>query len=137
MHDGLKNLSDKEVIRKVREAPTKLRKSAQSFLKKLRKNGVTLDDNGDIDFSKVADHKVVNELRKNEGLVRLTLMQADLEFEYPQKLEKMKVKADILKMVEEEEAKMKSIAQEKEREEAQRRVLTYEEYYDASPKSET
>lgn len=38
-------------------------------------------------------------------------MQADLEFEYPQKLEKMKVKGDILKLVEEEEAKMKSIAQ--------------------------
>lgn len=28
IHDGLKQLSDKEVIRKVREAPTKLKKSA-------------------------------------------------------------------------------------------------------------
>ena len=28
IHDGLKNLSNKEVIRKVREAPTKLKKSA-------------------------------------------------------------------------------------------------------------
>lgn len=41
-------------------------------------------------------------------------MQADLEFEYPQKLEKLMIKADILKMVEEEEAKVKSIAQQKE-----------------------
>jgi hypothetical protein len=28
IHDGLKNLSDKEVILRVREAPTKLKKSA-------------------------------------------------------------------------------------------------------------
>lgn len=43
-------------------------------------------------------------------MVKLTLMQADLEFEYPQKLEKMMVKSDILKLVEEEELKLKSIA---------------------------
>jgi hypothetical protein len=40
---------------------------------------------------------------KNETLVKVTLMQADLEFEYPQKLEKMTIKADILEMLEEEE----------------------------------
>jgi hypothetical protein len=28
IHDGLKNLSDREIILKVREAPTKLKKSA-------------------------------------------------------------------------------------------------------------
>jgi hypothetical protein len=74
IHDGLKNLSDKEVIRKVREAPTKLKKSATSLLKKLKKNGVRLDDNGEVDFSQVADEHVAQELRKNEALVRLTLM---------------------------------------------------------------
>ena len=68
---------------KVREAPTKLKKSAQTFLKKLRKHGVKLDDNGEADFSAVADQHVVTELKKNEHIVRLTLMQADLEFEYP------------------------------------------------------
>jgi hypothetical protein len=44
---------------------------------------VKLDDNGDVDFSVVQDVHVINELKKNESLVRLTLMQADLEFEYP------------------------------------------------------
>ncbi len=43
-------------------------------------------------------------------MVKLTLIQADLEFEYPQKLERMMIKGDILKMIEEEEAKLKSIA---------------------------
>lgn len=83
IHDGLKNLSDKEVIRKVREAPTKLKKSAQTFLKKLKKHGVHLDDRGDVVYSAIEDDHVRSELKKNDSLVRLTLMQADLEFEYP------------------------------------------------------
>jgi hypothetical protein len=79
----------------------------------------------------------VSELKKNEALVKLTLLQADLEFEYPQKLEKMRSKADILRLVEEEEAKLKSIAHQKEMEEMQKKVLTYEEYFNANPHSET
>jgi len=49
----------------------------------------------------------------------------------------MRVKADILRLVEEEEAKLKSIAQQKEMEELSRKVLTYEEYFNASPAAET
>jgi hypothetical protein len=64
-------------------------------------------------------------------------MQADLEFEYPQKLEKMQIKSDILRMLDEEEAKLKSIARQKEYEEMQKKVLTYEEYYSANPRAET
>ena len=60
-------------------------------------------------------------------------MQADLEFEYPQKLEKMMVKADILKIADEEEAKFRSMALAKEQEEMSKKVLTYEEYYHAQP----
>lgn len=43
IHDGLKNLSDTEIIRKVRESPTKLKSAAKSFLRKLRKLNVTLN----------------------------------------------------------------------------------------------
>lgn len=50
MHDGLKNLSDNELIAKVREAPTKLKRNAKEFLKKLNKYGVELDENGDLDL---------------------------------------------------------------------------------------
>ena len=53
-------------------------------------------------------------VESNEALVKLTLFQSDLEFEYPQKLEKMMIKGDILKMIEEEENKLKSIAFQKE-----------------------
>lgn len=67
----------------MREAPTKLKRQARSFLKKLRKYGAKLDDNGDLNLSDVRDNNVVKYLSKNEQLVKLTLMQADLEFEYP------------------------------------------------------
>jgi len=49
----------------------------------------------------------------------------------------MRIKGDILKLVEEEEAKLKSIAQQKEMDEMSKRVLTYEEYYGDSPAHET
>ena len=38
-------------------------------------------------------------------------MHADLEFEYPHKLEKLAVKADVMKMIEEEEDKIKFLSQ--------------------------
>jgi len=49
---------------------------------------------------------MVTYISKFEQLVKLTLMQADLEFEYPMKLEKMIVKSDILKLANKEEEKM-------------------------------
>lgn len=75
MHDGLKHLSDKELISKVREAPTKLKRNAKEFLKKLNKYRVELDENGDLDLEHVRDENVRKYLIKNESLVKLTLMQ--------------------------------------------------------------
>jgi len=49
----------------------------------------------------------------------------------------MRIKGDILKLVEEEEAKLKSIAHQKEMEEMSKKVLTYEEYYGEGPLNET
>jgi len=44
---------------------------------------VKLDENADLDLRDVKEANVRKYLQKNESLVRLTLMQADLEFEYP------------------------------------------------------
>lgn len=71
------------MIQKVREAPSKLKRNARSFLKKLQKQGVKLDSNGELDLSDVREDNVRNYINKNVGIVKLTLMQADLEFEYP------------------------------------------------------
>jgi hypothetical protein len=76
-------LSDNQLIAKVRSAPTKLKKNAKAFLKKIQKYGATLDDYGDLDLSDVKDDNVRQYLQKNDQIVKVTLMQADLEFEYP------------------------------------------------------
>lgn len=69
-------------------------------------------------------------------------MQADLKFEYPQKLEKILVQADILRWLDEEEEKLKNIALEEYLEAETKSkadvkttpgkefYLTYDEYYD-------
>ena len=44
--------------------------------------------------------------------MKITLMQEDLEFEYPHKLEKIAVRADMLSWLNEEEEKLKHIADE-------------------------
>lgn len=124
-------------MRRVREGPTRLKRAAKSLLFKLQKHNVILDQNGDVDFSNVKEPNVLASLKKNENLVRLTLMQADLEFEYPQKLEKMTIKADLLKLIDEEELKLRSMVEHKEHEELAKKVLTYEEYYSNYPQQET
>lgn len=84
VNDGLLGLSDKEVLHKVREAPTKLKKSMKKLLLRLNKLGVKLDDNGEVDYSDVANQKEVRAAYKNkEQLVKTCLMLADLQFEYP------------------------------------------------------
>lgn len=141
IHDGLKHLSDNEIIQKVVERPTNLKKKAKGFLKMLKKHNVYLDENADPVFDDVKDQNIVHFLKKRENLVRVTLMQADLEFEYPQKLEKILVKADILNWLDEEEEKLKNIALEEFMEkEAEKKaggklipgdefLLTYDDYY--------
>lgn len=117
----------------MREAPTKLKRSAKSFLRKLEKYGVSLDEDGELDLSAVPEKNVRKFLTENASMATLTLMQADLEFEYPHKLEKMLVKADVVELANKEEEKLQFAAFAKEAEEARRRVLTYEEYFQLDP----
>ena len=67
-----------------------MKRKAKSFLKKVRKHGARLDEDGELDLADVKEANVRRYLEKHAGLVRLTLMQADLDFEYPHKLERMK-----------------------------------------------
>lgn len=54
-----------------------------SFLKKLKKYNVKLDQNGELDLSEVMNDNMKSLVKNHENLAKLTLMQADLEFEYP------------------------------------------------------
>ena len=79
----MKHLSNAEIIQKVVEGPKKLKKNAKGFLQVLLKHGVYLDDEANVVYDNVGDQNIVNFLEKQESLVKVTLMQADLDFEYP------------------------------------------------------
>ena len=141
IHDGLKELTNAEIINKVTAGPTKLKAKAKGFLQVLQKHGVYLDEDANPVYSKVKDENVRKFLEKRDLLVKTTLIQADLEFEYPQKLERLIVRADMLTWLDQEEEKLKNIALEEFMEaESQKKAgvkttpgtefyLTYDDYY--------
>ena len=83
MSDGLSGLSDKEIWLKARLVPTKMKKYFRHLLKKLDKDGVKLDANGDLDWSQVQPNRVGHYNGKEE-LIKTVLQLRDLQFEYPQ-----------------------------------------------------
>ena len=72
----------------------------------LKKNNVRLTSKGEIDYGKI-EPQIQHVVKKQEQLVKLVLMQQDLEFEYPHKFERIKVRADLLKWLDEEEERVK------------------------------
>jgi hypothetical protein len=102
-------------------------------LVRLRKLGVKLDEHGELDLTDVELKNERNYILKNSSIAKLTLMQSDLEFEYPQKLEKMQIRADVIEMANKEEEKLQFAEFAKEAEEARKKVLTYEEYFGIDP----
>lgn len=107
----MKNLSNQEVIEKVTESPNKLKHRAKSLLHFLRKHDIRLNSEGEIDYERLQqadDSKnLMHVIKKQEQLIKVVLLQADLEFEYPHKIEKIKVRADLLKWLDEEEERIK------------------------------
>lgn len=128
--DGLKGLGDREILQKVREVPTRIKRNTKSLIKRLEKFGVKLNDDGSVDYSKVPYKHVVKSLKKMDGLIRIALMQKDLAFEYPQHTEKMKIKADILKIVNAEEKKLQQLKYDKEVKDKADPELSYEQYFE-------
>jgi hypothetical protein len=129
--DGLKGLSDGELIQKMREVPTRIKKNAKSLVKKLEKLNVTLKEDGSVDYSKVPYEHVVRSLQNIDSIIRIALMQKDLEFEYPQHAEKLKIKGDILKIINSEEVKLQKMKEEQEVKEKADPELNYEQYFES------
>ncbi|CAI2359690.1 unnamed protein product [Moneuplotes crassus] len=129
--DGLKGLSDREIIQKVREVPTRIKKNSKSLVKKLEKMNVRLNDDGSVNYSQVPYPHVVKSLQKMEGVVKIALMHKDLEFEYPQHFEKLQIKGDMMKMINAEEMKLEQLKLEKEIKEKADPELSYEQYFES------
>ena len=129
INDGLKGLSDKEIVQKIKEVPTRIKKNAKSLLKKLEKFNVKLDNDGNVDYSGVPYPHLVKNLKKIDTLIKIALMEKDLQFEYPQHLEKIKIKGDILMIANAEESRMNKMEHEREIMEMQLNELNYEQYF--------
>ena len=52
------HLNDNDIIAKMREAPTQLKRKAKAFLKKIKYHGAMLDEEGELDLSDVRDDNV-------------------------------------------------------------------------------
>ncbi len=117
--DGLGSLSDKDVILKIRDAPTRVKKRTKQLLGKLDKLGVTLDENGNVDYSNILHKKDMEVMKDNEALIKVALMEKALEFEYPHKLRKL----------------LKPIQRPAPLPERPKVLLTYEQYFAIEPKS--
>lgn len=77
IHDGLKNLSNQEVIEKITESPNKLKHRAKNLLNFLRKNDIRLTFDGEVDYDHLLSkaksgkdrrdrHKIMHVLKKKE-----------------------------------------------------------------------
>jgi len=90
---------------KAAEAPKKLKKYFRHLVKRLDKTGIKLDPNGEIDWSEV-DPKHFGRWAPKKEIIKMALKMRDLEFEFPQKLEKMKLKSSMIELLDQEEAKL-------------------------------
>lgn len=130
MNDGLAGLSDREIMYKVREVPTKIKKHLKHFSLKLIKSKVKLDENGELDFSECKNPKMIEAYyRGKETTAKIALMYNDIEYEYPHKLERLQIKADMMNLIEAEEQKLKDKTRWDREKELRSRELNYEEYY--------
>lgn len=82
--DRLSGLKSNEIMQVVAPRPKKLKKESKELLTKLKKYNITLDAKGDVDYSGCPYPHVVKKLQQNP-LVKIALLQEDLEYEFPHK----------------------------------------------------
>jgi hypothetical protein len=82
--DRLSGLTSSEIMQSVAARPTKSKRESKDLLTKLRKYNITLDAKGDVDYSGCPYPHVVKKLQQNP-LVKIALLQDDLQYEFPHK----------------------------------------------------
>ncbi len=112
--DKLSGLSDREIMDAVVTTPTRIKKQAKQLLKQLEKHNIKLDATGEVDFSGCREPNVIKKLRDNP-LVKVVLMQSDLQFEFAHREHQM----EAARKAKEEYAYVKGVreAEERQREE--------------------
>ena len=85
-----------------------------------------MNGDGEIDWKNV-DPIYATQYKDKKDFIKMVLMMKDLDYEYPHKLERLHMKKNIHKILDEEERKMREEEERTRKYESQ--DLTYEEYY--------
>jgi len=92
--DRLSGLTDNEIMNVVAPTPSQLKRQTKDLLKKLIKYNIKLDSNGEVDYSGCPYPHVVKKLKENP-MVKIALLQNDLEYELPHR----EVQMDLAKRI--------------------------------------
>jgi len=138
--DGISNLTDKEIILKANETPSKLKDSFNVLSKKLAKYEIELNSEGKIDYTKIKDQNALSWIKTNEKLITVCLLCKDLNFEAPHIVNKNEIKNRIMSEIEDEEQRLKNAADrqsqlesESEIERMRKKKTNYESYFGILP----
>lgn len=82
--DRLEGLRDQQIIDQIMDAPSKIKNRFRQLLKKLNKHGVTLTEDGQVDYSRVSNPRVKKLLMENPS-VKIALLTQAIDFETPHK----------------------------------------------------
>lgn len=85
--DRIGGLSEEELMRMLQTSPVKFQRQQKKLAALLHKHGVTLDKEGEVDWSSCQDERVIRR-HHDDPYVKITLMQQDLHYEVPVKMQK-------------------------------------------------
>ena len=89
MLDKLGGLSQNELKGTLQDSPVKFKKMMRKLDKILKKNKIKLKDDGEVDWSECQDRQVIDKYYGNP-YVQMVLMEKDLLYEVPFRLQKFK-----------------------------------------------
>ena len=86
-NDRLEGLNNVEIMRNLRVLPSSLKKHFGKINKFLDKYDIKLNELGEVDFKNCHDKNILKRLKKDENMIKYSLMLKDLHYGFPHKKE--------------------------------------------------
>lgn len=130
--DGLSRSTTMDIQKFAKETNQRFKNYFGFLVKKLEKHRVSLDEKGNIDYTKIESQGIKAFIKKNETICTVILLSKDLDFEVPHLNRISEIKRDILEEIEEEYKRLEELYTKKEesiREKPKTEVSSYEEIF--------
>ena len=85
--DKLDGLSDRSIKDMIGDSPSKIKKRSKVLRKQLDHHNIFLNEQGHVDYSRSSAHPNFLAKLKENPMVKLVLLQQDLEYEFPHKIQ--------------------------------------------------